>query len=343
MTDRSLPVLRTRTAAGDSAPDIELHRSSLNFDLEMATALAKSDLVPRDYRNKPANVLVAIGLGRSLGLEPAQALYGMHVIEGKPSPTAKVQAALVRGAGHRLRILDSGPTSVTVEITRKDDPDYPISVTYDTDKAAAAGFFGLWVERWTDNGRGGNRKQVWELPDGMTDTAGPEERKDAGAPDWALTLPVKRKDNWWKDTETMLHHRAVTTCVGRACPEVVAGLEFEVQAEQRTDVDDEPDPVAVATTPPPAPPTEPPEDVVDAEIVEEPPATETEQPTLPTEPDTDDGEGWTSESLRAELKGRRIKQADAIKAAQIHDEHIGSIDELVAQPDIVARVLGELA
>ena len=248
----NLPVLRTRNAGGDAAPDIELHRSSLNFDMEMAAALAKSDLVPREFRGKPSNVLVAIGLGRSLGLEPAQALYGMHVIEGKPSPTAKVQAALVRGAGHRLRILDSGPTSVTVEITRKDDPDYPVSVTYDTDKAAAAGFFGLWVERWVDNGRGGNRKQVWELPDGMSDAATAEERKAAGAPDWALNLPVKRKDNWWKDTETMLHHRAVTTCVGRACPEVVAGLEFEAQAEQRTDLDHEPDPVEVAQTPPPA-------------------------------------------------------------------------------------------
>jgi hypothetical protein len=64
---------------------------------ELATLISKSDLVPKDYQDKPGNVLVAIQMGQELGLQPMQALQGIAVINGRPSVWGDAMLALVRG------------------------------------------------------------------------------------------------------------------------------------------------------------------------------------------------------------------------------------------------------
>jgi hypothetical protein len=61
-----------------------------------AKTVAASDLAPKDYRNKPDNVLVAIQLGSEVGLSPMQALQNIAVINGRPSIWGDAQLALVR-------------------------------------------------------------------------------------------------------------------------------------------------------------------------------------------------------------------------------------------------------
>jgi hypothetical protein len=52
----------------------------------LAQNFADSDLVPKDYKGKPANVLAAMQLGAELGLAPMQALQSIAVTgAGKPS------------------------------------------------------------------------------------------------------------------------------------------------------------------------------------------------------------------------------------------------------------------
>lgn len=113
--------------------EIELHRESTN-DLSGQVAYAKlvsaGTLLPDTYRGKPANVLIAMGLGQSMGLSPAESLYRIAVIKGKPTAAGELIAANVRKAGHRLRI-ESGDGSVTATIIRSDDPEFPFSVTRD--------------------------------------------------------------------------------------------------------------------------------------------------------------------------------------------------------------------
>ena len=53
--------------------------------IKVADMLAKSDLVPKDYRGKPANVVVAIGWGAEVGLKPLQSLQNIAVINGRGS------------------------------------------------------------------------------------------------------------------------------------------------------------------------------------------------------------------------------------------------------------------
>lgn len=122
--------------AAPAAPQALTMADQWNF----ANTVAQGTLLPTAYRNSPANVLIAVGLGTSMGLSPAESLYRINVIQGKPTASAELIAAQVRKAGHKLRIAkDEAAQSVTATVVRCDDPDYPISVTRDRAWAEAMG------------------------------------------------------------------------------------------------------------------------------------------------------------------------------------------------------------
>lgn len=108
--------------------------SALTDQIEWTRLVTDGDragsLLPDTYKGKPANVLIAIGLGASMGLSPAESLYRIAVIKGKPTAGAELIAANVRKAGHKLRVA-TAPGSVTATIIRSDDPDFPFEVTRD--------------------------------------------------------------------------------------------------------------------------------------------------------------------------------------------------------------------
>lgn len=109
-----------------------LAQVSLHDQIDYAKAVANSDIIPAAYRGKPANIIIAEGFGMAMGLSPAESLYRINVIKGKPTASAELIAAQVRKAGHKLRLKkDEAAQSVTCTIVRADDPDYPISVTRD--------------------------------------------------------------------------------------------------------------------------------------------------------------------------------------------------------------------
>lgn len=111
--------------------------------MKYADVICKGSLVPQAYRGNAANVLIAMDFGRSMGLSPAESLYRITVINGKPTASAELIAANVRRAGHRLRVRkDEKARSATVEIIRADDPDYTFSATWDMAKAQQAGLSG---------------------------------------------------------------------------------------------------------------------------------------------------------------------------------------------------------
>jgi hypothetical protein len=112
--------------------------------MEYSKALAASDLLPKQYRNNPANVLVAVEYGRALGLEPMAAIQGIHVVEGKPTASAQLIGALVRNAGHRLRVVGDD-TQATATIRRADDPDFEFTATWSIQRAAKANLTGKGV------------------------------------------------------------------------------------------------------------------------------------------------------------------------------------------------------
>jgi len=62
-----------------------LQPRSLSELYEVCERIASTDMVPKDMRGKPNNVLVAVQMGLEIGLAPMQALQNIAVINGRPS------------------------------------------------------------------------------------------------------------------------------------------------------------------------------------------------------------------------------------------------------------------
>ncbi len=115
-------------------------QSQLQEQMNYSRALADSTIIPDSYRGNPANILIAMDFGRSMGLSPAESLYRINVIKGKPTMSAELIASSVRKAGHKLWVeKDPEKISVTAFIQRKDDPDHIFSETRDATWAHSMG------------------------------------------------------------------------------------------------------------------------------------------------------------------------------------------------------------
>lgn len=75
---------------------------SLSEAMAFAEQLAKSTLVPDDFRGKPGNILMAVQFGAEVGLSPIQSLLGLYVIHGRVGMPGDTQMAIIRGSGELL-------------------------------------------------------------------------------------------------------------------------------------------------------------------------------------------------------------------------------------------------
>ena len=123
-----------------TSTDVAVRQQAAAIPAKLAYAkeLANSGLLPAAYRKNPANVLWAVEYGDMLGLAPMAAMTGVHVIDGKPTASAGLISALVRRAGHKLRVSGDS-TKATCQIVRADDRGYTFEVTFTIDDAKAAG------------------------------------------------------------------------------------------------------------------------------------------------------------------------------------------------------------
>ena len=60
---------------------------------------ASSDMVPKDYRDKPANCFIAIEMAERMGVNPFAVMQNLSIINGKPGMEAKLIIALVNDSG----------------------------------------------------------------------------------------------------------------------------------------------------------------------------------------------------------------------------------------------------
>jgi outer membrane biosynthesis protein TonB len=117
--------------------------TTIQSQKEYAEILSASNLLPRAYQKQPANVFTAMAMGEALGLKPIEAINSINVIQGKPALSAELMGAMVRRAGHKLRITcTKNPPTATATLIRRDDPDAPFTVTWDEKAATRAG---LWM------------------------------------------------------------------------------------------------------------------------------------------------------------------------------------------------------
>lgn len=108
----------------------------------LADMLADSDLVPKDFKGKPGNVLVAVQWGAEIGLKPLQALQNIAVINGRPCLWGDALIALVRSSPLCEYVLEDADAAGTAfcRVKRRGEPEQ--SRTFSNADAKTAGLLG---------------------------------------------------------------------------------------------------------------------------------------------------------------------------------------------------------
>lgn len=106
--------------------------------IELAKLFSESDLVPKDYKDKKGNTLVAIQMGMELGLAPMQALQNIAVINGRPCVWGDAMLAIVQASG-KLEYHDEWTEGDTAfcKTKRRGYPSEYITAFSDADAKAA--------------------------------------------------------------------------------------------------------------------------------------------------------------------------------------------------------------
>ena len=106
---------------------------------QLGTALCSTEFVPQSFRGKPEAAAAAILAGKSLGLDPMNALANIFVVSGRPSMYARTMAALVMQAGHTIRRIEATDQRVIYEGKRKGDTTFT-RVEWTIARAQKAGY-----------------------------------------------------------------------------------------------------------------------------------------------------------------------------------------------------------
>ena len=129
------------TTALRPAGGFDLSPQTFEQALTFSNYLADSDLVPKDFKGKPGNCLIAMQWGSELGLKPLQSLQNLAVINGRPALWGDAVIALVLSSPVCEYVTedDDGHTAYC-RVKRKGAPEQVR--TFSIDDARAAGLSG---------------------------------------------------------------------------------------------------------------------------------------------------------------------------------------------------------
>src|SRR3990167_3818245 len=136
----------TEPSARMELVEFSLEPRTLEEAMKLAEIIAKSDLVPKDYQGKPGNVLIAVQMGKEIGLKPMQAIQGIAVINGRPCVWGDAALGLILGSGlceDFREDFDEKTLVATCSAKRKGQPT-PIVRTFSQLDAKTAG---LWDKK----------------------------------------------------------------------------------------------------------------------------------------------------------------------------------------------------
>ena len=136
-----LPVLRSRTTPAVATPPRSYTPGGgeLSEMMQFAQNISKADMLPPQFKGKPSNVLWAMLKADQVGKSAIWAMEEINVIQNRPTISAAGMRDLCISAGHRWRVIESTDELCTVEIMRRDDPDYPHRETYTMEMAKQSG------------------------------------------------------------------------------------------------------------------------------------------------------------------------------------------------------------
>jgi len=131
-------------------PRQQFDLSPQTFDqaLQFCDYLAESDFVPKDFKGKPGNCLIAIQWGAELGLKPLQALQNLAIINGRPALWGDAVIALVRSSPlcEYITEADDGSTAVCRVKRRGESEEVRTFSMEDAKVAGLLGKSGPWTQ-----------------------------------------------------------------------------------------------------------------------------------------------------------------------------------------------------
>jgi hypothetical protein len=136
--------ISTTPATAETPARFDLSPRTFEQALALADYMAASEMVPKQYRQRPGDCFIAIQWGLEIGLKPLQAMQSIAAINGKPGLYGDAGKALLLAHGC---VIDEDDTEVVkangkarCKITRPGRP--PVQRTFSQDDAKTAGLWG---------------------------------------------------------------------------------------------------------------------------------------------------------------------------------------------------------
>lgn len=111
----------------------------------LSQVLADSDMVPKDFKGKPGNCMIAMQWGSDLGIPGIQALQNIAIINGRPSIWGDAAKALVIGRADCEDIqefFEGDGDNLTAVCIAKRKGRSPVTSKFSIADAKSAGLFG---------------------------------------------------------------------------------------------------------------------------------------------------------------------------------------------------------
>lgn len=152
-----LATMTTETALNTHPGQIDyLSGDALNRAYKNAAIIAKSDLVPETYHNKPENVLIAIDMASRTGFSLMQIMQNLYIVRGRPSWSGSFCMNAINACGRyekvKYVILGENPASrdfgVYVQAIDKSTGEMVRGVTVTWDMVKAEGWDSKPGSKW---------------------------------------------------------------------------------------------------------------------------------------------------------------------------------------------------
>lgn len=194
-------------------PAFSLLPQNLTEAMKLAELMASSDLVPKDYRGKPGNVLIAVQMGQEVGLGPMAAVQSIAVINSKPGLYGDAGKAILLKHGCQIEEDDIALVKTNgrgrCKITRPGHP--PCERTFSIDNAKTAK---LWGKEgpWTQYPE---RQMAWRAFWFAARDVASDLLKGLGGAEEFIDLPPEREINPIRQTgaEAAAAARTTTTTI----------------------------------------------------------------------------------------------------------------------------------
>ena len=123
---------------------------NLEEAMKLAEMICNTEIVPKNFKGKAGDTLVAMMLGSEVGLNPLQSLSNIAVINGRPSIWGDAMLALcLKNPNFNFITETLDPTTMTATCTVSRKGGVPHTVTFNEEDAKTAGLLGK-AGPWTN-------------------------------------------------------------------------------------------------------------------------------------------------------------------------------------------------